>query len=242
MPSVNDVSALGTILGVWAHPDDETYCMSGIMLGAARTGSRVVCVTATKGEAGSQDEERWPPATIAAVREAELLEALQILGVTEHRWLGYLDGHCHEVPTAEAVAKIADLIREIEPDSVLCFGPDGNTGHSDHIATCRWTTKAFDEAAKPGARLYYYMNSTEWMTEWMPLLEKYNVFMTDDRPETVPRSALTLDIQLTSEMLDRKFEALTSQRSQTEAFIGAVGERDFKRVIAEEGYVLAAER
>ncbi|MGH3589327.1 MAG: PIG-L deacetylase family protein, partial [Pseudonocardia sp.] len=44
---------LGTILGVWAHPDDETYLCGGLMARAARSGDRVVCVTATRGEQGS---------------------------------------------------------------------------------------------------------------------------------------------------------------------------------------------
>src|ERR671922_141060 len=38
---------LGTILGVWAHPDDEAYLSAGLMARAVRNGSRVVCVTAT---------------------------------------------------------------------------------------------------------------------------------------------------------------------------------------------------
>lgn len=43
---------LGTILGVWAHPDDETYLMAGLAARAVRSGSRVVIVTATRGEGG----------------------------------------------------------------------------------------------------------------------------------------------------------------------------------------------
>ena len=53
---------LGTVLSVWAHPDDETYLCGGLMADAVRRGNRVVCVTATRGELGSPDEERWPPA------------------------------------------------------------------------------------------------------------------------------------------------------------------------------------
>ena len=82
---------LGTILGVWAHPDDETYLMAGLMVRAVRNGSRVVCVTATRGEGGSLDEEKWPSATMGKVREKELLRSLAVLGVTEHQWLDLPD-------------------------------------------------------------------------------------------------------------------------------------------------------
>ena len=37
---------LGTILGIWAHPDDEAYLSGGLMAIAREHGSRVVCVTA----------------------------------------------------------------------------------------------------------------------------------------------------------------------------------------------------
>ena len=96
---------LGTILGIWAHPDDETYLAAGLMARAARDGARVFCVTATKGEGGSWDEKRWPSKTMGEVRAAELLASLDLLGVKEHLWLGYIDGACADIPAGEAVAR-----------------------------------------------------------------------------------------------------------------------------------------
>jgi len=97
--------ALGTILGVWGHPDDETYLSAGLMAAAARRGQRVLCATATRGEYGSQDEQRWPSATLGRVRERELLRSLEILGVHDHRWLEYIDGSCDRVPPEEGRAR-----------------------------------------------------------------------------------------------------------------------------------------
>jgi LmbE family N-acetylglucosaminyl deacetylase len=76
-----DVRGLGTILGVWAHPDDEAYLSAGVMAMAMRAGSRVVCVTATRGELGSPDVRRWPLATLADVRTVEMTASLGVLGV-----------------------------------------------------------------------------------------------------------------------------------------------------------------
>ncbi len=96
---------LGTILGVWAHPDDETYLCGGLMARAVRAGDRVVCVTATRGELGSPDEERWPSGPeLAAVRTAEMETALAYLGVTEHHWLDYPDGGCGDVDQNDALS------------------------------------------------------------------------------------------------------------------------------------------
>ncbi len=52
----SDVAQLGTILGIWAHPDDETWSSAGLMAMAADNGQRVVCVTATYGENGVQPQ------------------------------------------------------------------------------------------------------------------------------------------------------------------------------------------
>jgi LmbE family N-acetylglucosaminyl deacetylase len=97
---MSDIRSLGTILSIWAHPDDEAYLCGGIMAMAAEAGSHVVCVTATRGELGVTDPTRWPPEQLAAIREAELAESLRILGVTEHRWSDYLDGGCAVVGEA----------------------------------------------------------------------------------------------------------------------------------------------
>ena len=65
---MTDPASLGTILGVWAHPDDDIFLTAALMAAAVRVGNRVVDVTATRGEGGSMDEERWPSATMGAVR------------------------------------------------------------------------------------------------------------------------------------------------------------------------------
>jgi LmbE family N-acetylglucosaminyl deacetylase len=73
---------------------------------AVEAGSHVVSVTATRGELGVTYPTRWPPEQLAAIREAELAEYLRILGVSEHRWLGCLDGGCTLVDFDAAVEKI----------------------------------------------------------------------------------------------------------------------------------------
>jgi LmbE family N-acetylglucosaminyl deacetylase len=43
----------GTLLGVWAHPDDEAFLSAGLMALAREAGERVVVVTATAGDQGA---------------------------------------------------------------------------------------------------------------------------------------------------------------------------------------------
>jgi LmbE family N-acetylglucosaminyl deacetylase len=73
--STSTVAALGTVLGIWAHTDDEAYLSGGLMAMARDHGSRVVCVTATRGELGTPDPVSWPPHRLAATRTVELAHA-----------------------------------------------------------------------------------------------------------------------------------------------------------------------
>ncbi len=231
----------GTILGVWAHPDDETYLSAGIMATAVQEGRRVVCATATRGEAGSQDEERWPLAELPAIREKELAAALGILGVTEHEWLDYRDGECASVPQEEAIARVAALIERTRPQSVLTFGPDGMTGHPDHVAVCEWTTEAFERAAPAGAKLFYATMTPEMADVLEPAFAPYNVFFAGPPPRT-PRAELGIDFQLSSELLELKFEAIKAQVSQSEGLLNAFGRDFFDKSNSEETYALAREK
>ncbi len=58
--------ARGTILSVWAHPDDETYLAGGLMAAARDRGQRVVCASASAGEHGTDDPATWPPDRLGA--------------------------------------------------------------------------------------------------------------------------------------------------------------------------------
>jgi LmbE family N-acetylglucosaminyl deacetylase len=227
---------LGTILGVWAHPDDETYLCAGMMARAAAAGDRVVCITATRGELGSPDEARWPSgAPLAAVRTKEMAGALTILGVTEHHWLDYPDGGCADVDQDEAVRRVTAIMEEFRPDTVLTFGPDGMTGHGDHKAACRWATAAFEAVAPSGSVLAYATNSPEWLAEFREPLDRFNVFMGAEPPST-PRDEQLFSLLLEGELLDTKLRAIRSMTSQVEPLINGLGEDFFRRGLVEESF------
>lgn len=233
------MSELGTILGIWAHPDDESYLCAALMAAATQRGDRVVCVTATKGEAGSQDHDRWPPDQMAEIREKELEESLRIIGVKEHHWLDYFDGACDAVPHDEAVAKLKPIFLDVQPDSVLTFGPEGLTGHPDHMAVSEWTADAFSRYAKPGASLYYAVHSTEWFKEFGANLEEHNVFA-PGLPPTLPRDQLAISFSFDGELAATKLRALSAQISQVEQLHAALGSDFLERGLREESFRLAA--
>ena len=86
---------------------------------------------------------------MARLRRLELGASLAAVGVREHRFLGLRDGECAvRARRAAGVARIAALIDEIRPDTIVTFGPDGMTGHPDHRAVSVWTTAC---GPRPGA-------------------------------------------------------------------------------------------
>jgi LmbE family N-acetylglucosaminyl deacetylase len=213
---------LGTILGVWAHPDDEAYLTAGIMARAVRNGSRVVCVTATRGEGGSMDEERWPPEKMGDVRTKELERSLEILGVKEHVWFDMLDLDMDTGLPEEGFDRVRDLVAEIRPDTILTFGPDGMTGHAAHKDVSSWATRALQEVGKPGSRVLYATVTPEWAAEFLPVWEPFDVF----RPGTPPitqREDLAVFYKLPEDILELKVDAINAHVSQVEAIVGAVG-------------------
>jgi LmbE family N-acetylglucosaminyl deacetylase len=229
---------LGTVLGIWAHPDDETYLSAGLMAHAASDGSRVVDVTATRGEGGSMDEEKWPPETMGEVRERELLRSLEVLGVTEHRFLGLPDIDMDSPLPASGADEVLTITREVEPDTVLTFGPEGMTGHEGHKSVSRWTTDAFRAAAKPGARLYYAVYTQEWADEFVPTMNGFDIFR-PGTPPIHPREDLAIAFVLPDKLLELKMRAIQEHESQVESLFAAFGEDFFRRAMHEESFRLA---
>jgi LmbE family N-acetylglucosaminyl deacetylase len=233
---MTDIQELGTILSIWAHPDDEAYLCGGIMAMAAAAGSRVVCVTASRGELGVTDPTRWPPEQLASIREAELAACLRILGVTEHRWLGYPDGGCAHVDLDTAADQIAGMIRELAPETILTFSPDGQTGHPDHIAVHRWTVEAIRRAGI--GTLHVVANTQEWLDDQLPQWLELGAIVGD--PPVAWTGPLSIDVALTGQLLDRKLAALGAQASQTEALRAVVGQERYREIIRIERFAAFA--
>jgi LmbE family N-acetylglucosaminyl deacetylase len=237
-PTITDVADLGTVLGIWAHPDDEAFLSGGLMAAAAAAGRRVVCVTATLGEHGTADPQLWPPDRLRRVRALELRASLAALGVTEHHLLGITDGTCAAQPQDAVVHRLARIVDAAAPDTVVTFGPDGLTGHEDHQTVSAWATAARSIAA-PDARLLYATTTEEFVEQWEPARAAFDVFLAEGLPLRTPTSELAVDLRLGPAELDRKIVALRAQASQTGGFLAAVGEERFRRWWSAEAFVSA---
>jgi LmbE family N-acetylglucosaminyl deacetylase len=157
------------LLGVLAHPDDESLGFGGSLAKYAAEGVETFLVTATRGEAGrfGPAGKGHDPAEVGRVREAELRAAAKVLGVSEVSILGHPDGKVDKVLPALAIREIVSRIRRIRPDVVVTFGPEGAYGHPDHIAISQFATAAalcasdaeyrVEDSAPHRVAKFYYM-------------------------------------------------------------------------------------
>src|SRR5215467_3932274 len=84
------------LLGVYAHPDDETFCAGGTLAKYVAAGAEAMVVSMTQGEAGQiRDAQAATRRTLGQVRAEELRRACQELGVQHVRCLTYGDGTLH---------------------------------------------------------------------------------------------------------------------------------------------------
>ncbi|MFC0006944.1 N-acetyl-1-D-myo-inositol-2-amino-2-deoxy-alpha-D-glucopyranoside deacetylase [Micromonospora siamensis] len=168
------------LLLVHAHPDDESIGTGSTMAHYAADGAHVTLVTCTLGEEG---EIHVPAlAQLAAAeadqlggyRIAELAAACAALGVADHRFLGgagrYRDSGMmgmatNEHPRAfwradldEAAGLLVEVIREVRPQVLITYDPNGFYGHPDHIQAHRVAMRAVELAAAEGiapAKVYW---------------------------------------------------------------------------------------
>jgi len=135
------------LLAVVAHPDDDTFgCSGSVALHADQPDFRFALVHVTSGEHGQiADPGLATRDTLGAVREEEDRRSWVALGRVpdRHEFLRYPDGGVADAHLDGLVARLEDVIREERPDVVITFGPEGITGHPDHIATGLATSTAF---------------------------------------------------------------------------------------------------
>lgn len=130
------------LLGIFAHPDDETILIGGTLAMLTSRGAELHIVSATRGEGGELGE---PPlaerSALGQVREEELRCAVRALGGNSTTFLGYIDptievgqqGLAFQADPGLLREQLQSLIHEIEPDVLLTHGSNGEYGHPAHL-------------------------------------------------------------------------------------------------------------
>ena len=149
------------MLLVHAHPDDETINNGTTMAMYNQLGAKVTLVTCTRGEEGevlvgdlahlasSQSDQ------LGQHRIEELAQAMKILGISDHRFLGhYRDSGMMgtdqnnrpdvfwQADLDTAAAELVKIIEEVKPHVLITYDENGGYGHPDHIQAHRVAMRA----------------------------------------------------------------------------------------------------
>ena len=176
---------------VHAHPDDESSKGAGTMARYVHEGHRVSVVTCTDGMAGDilnpAMDRPGIKERMAQVRTEEMAAALEALGITEHRWLGYPDSgyvedfdgdgsqlsddSFYNTDLAESTERLVRIMRELQPDVVVTYPPDGGYPHPDHIRCHDVAVAAYRASADPSA---YPDSGAPWTPRKLYYLGAFN--------------------------------------------------------------------
>ncbi|MEU5901074.1 MULTISPECIES: N-acetyl-1-D-myo-inositol-2-amino-2-deoxy-alpha-D-glucopyranoside deacetylase [Streptomyces] len=229
------------LLLVHAHPDDESITTGATMAKYAAEGAHVTLVTCTLGEEGEVIPDGLAHLaadrddSLGAHRVGELAAAMKEVGVTDHRFLGgpgrYRDsgmmgveqndrpGAFWSADLDEAAAHLVAVIREVRPQVLVTYDPDGGYGHPDHIQAHRVAMRAADLAADPafhadlGAphtidKIYWNRAPRSVVEErfrWMSGALRHSPFGTPAAVADVP--GVTDDERITAEIDGRPYKA-----------------------------------
>ena len=238
-----------TFAAVVAHPDDDTFGVAGtVAVHADEPGFRFVLIHVTSGEAGPiADPALATRETLGRVREEEDRRSWIVLGrePDRHEWLRYPDHGVADAPFDELVGRIADILRDERPDVVSTFGPDGVTGHPDHIRVGEAASAAFHRVREEGGagfrRLIHDAIPQSMLDRWNERLVADGHEPMDPaqlyQPRGVPDETIGLDVD-TSAVADRVVAALREHRTQA-GEVQDMSEEELLRLASSEHAVIA---
>lgn len=173
------------MVGIFAHPDDETFGPSGTLMKLVDEGTDVHLLLITDGEAGANPTNA---PELGKLRLDEWSRATEMIGAKSTAALHFPDGElCHSMHIAIGAVLHAEMHRIIESYaepielSVMTFDQQGLTGHLDHIAASHMATHQFysikydlPENVTLGSLWYYCLSreqapAREWTDYYMPI-------------------------------------------------------------------------
>lgn len=173
------------MVGIFAHPDDESFGPSGTLLKLVRDDTDVHLLLLTDGEAGANPAQA---PDLGKQRLDEWSRATELIGAKSTAALHFPDGELsHSMHIAIGASLHAEMHRIIESYaddielSVMTFDLLGLTGHLDHIAASYLATHQFYSLKYDTpphvhlGELWYYCLSreqapaTEWTDYYMPI-------------------------------------------------------------------------
>ena len=163
------------IMGVFAHPDDETGMAATLARYALGQTSVVANVYCTRGEGGGNMVGTQSGAALGALREAELRDCLAVLGVRYGYFLDQLDWAYTESVAAtlekwgkeQTLERLVRFVRALRPEIMVTMNPAPTPGqHGHHQAAALLATEAFSAASDP--KRFPLQLTKDGLSLWQP--------------------------------------------------------------------------
>ena len=222
-----------TLLGVWAHPDDEAYLSAGLMPNTPRAATESSSSPPRSASTAPTTQRRGLRPGSPRTGTANSAAASPTLGVHDHHLLGFEDGDCQRRDGTDLIAR---YITDLEPDLIVTFGPDGMTGHPDHRAVSRWTTRGMDAQRAPTRELWYATVTTDFHQRWGPVNAHVGLWADQPEPPCTQRDELCHSITLADDQLDAKVAALRAHHSQSAPLANLIGARAYRNWWSTESF------
>ena len=137
------------LLAIFAHPDDE-QTIAPLLVKLVEEEIEVTLVIATDGRLGVNEYTDYEAGDgLAEIRKQEMLCAAEVLGVNlihldYHDQLKAGEGFDGHIPhVQDLIFELKKIVKKIQPDAIITWGPDGATTHMDHRLVGASVTQIF---------------------------------------------------------------------------------------------------
>lgn len=213
-----------TIVGIFAHPDDEALGPSGTLSILAKENDLyLICVTNGDAASGKSDQK------LAEIRKTELESSAKILGIKKVFFLNFGDGTlCNNLYhiVAKEIVKILDTLK---PELLITIEPRGVSGHLDHIAVSMITSFIFQKI-KYAKEIWYYCISEQMSKR----VSSYFIYF----PKGYAKEQIdkTIDVKT---VWSTKRKAMLQHKSQIKDVLGILA---LESVLPKEEYFLVTKK
>jgi LmbE family N-acetylglucosaminyl deacetylase len=192
-------------LVIGAHYDDTAWCWAGLVSQLTKRGQVDEAVLTDTDYAG-----------IGLIRKQEQLKMMGILGmgvlyaVGENQ--GFKDGYLNKAPINHVARAIINILSRAKNEGrpygrIISFGPDGYTGHPDHITLAKAVEKIFESKKNYGVRELWQVGMSPSEQELWPK----NYFV--EIPKISLGGYARIDI---GKSFNKKIEAIMAHQTQFE--------------------------